>query len=116
MAHFEATTSAADGTVIVALSGECDLEGRDRLTAVLHDAVATATPVVVDLAGVTFIDSSGIHGLVVAHHAAQRAGSRLHLVNASGPVATVLEMTGVDRLLAPPPAAGPARTEDAGHA
>ncbi|MEV4639564.1 STAS domain-containing protein [Actinoplanes sp. NPDC049548] len=108
MAHFEAATSTGPGRVVVALTGECDLEGRDRLAAVLLSAVDTAALVVVDLGGLTFIDSSGIHGLVTAHHAAQRSGGRVQLVNASGAVATVLELTGVDRLLG-------ARTEDAGR-
>ena len=103
MARFEAaTTTTEPGRVVVALTGECDLEGRDELVAVLHRAVDGAGLVVVDLAGLTFIDSSGIHGLVTAHHAAQRSGGRVQLVNASGAVATVLEITGVDRLLGLP--------------
>ncbi|MFI7597981.1 STAS domain-containing protein [Actinoplanes sp. NPDC049681] len=105
MGHFQAATSTRAGRLIVALTGECDLEGRDQLIAVLGAAVDSAELVVVDLAGLTFIDSSGIHGLVTAHHAAQRSGRRVELVNASGAVAAVLELTGVDRLLG-------SRTED----
>ncbi|OJF13386.1 STAS domain-containing protein [Couchioplanes caeruleus] len=102
MARFEATTSTAPGRFVLALAGECDLEGRDRLSELLLGAIDRADLVVVDLEAVTFVDSSGIHALVTAHHAAKRAGGRLHVVNARGPVATVLEITGVAQLLAPP--------------
>ncbi|MEV8507127.1 STAS domain-containing protein [Actinoplanes sp. NPDC051475] len=108
MAHFQAVTSTRADRAVVALTGECDLAGRDRLTAVLRAALDSAELVVVDLAGLTFIDSSGIHGLVTAHRAAQSSGRRVELVNASGAVAAVLELTGVDRLLG-------SRTEDTAH-
>ncbi|MEV4703492.1 STAS domain-containing protein [Actinoplanes sp. NPDC049316] len=116
MAHFEARTTAGDGRVVVALTGECDLEGRDELTAVLLGAVDEAPVVVVDLTGVTFIDSSGIHGLVTAHRAALEAGRRLHVVNAMGTVATVLEITGIASLLGEEPAATPGSGQEGGHA
>lgn len=103
MALFEAHTAAEDGRAVVSLAGECDLTVRDELTAVLLAAVDSASVTVVDLAGLRFIDSSGVHSLVKGHHAAQRQGRRLHVVNATGSVAQVLEMTGVDLLLAPPP-------------
>ena len=106
MALFEATTSAVDGQAVVSLAGECDLTAREELTTVLLAAVNSAPVIVVDLARLRFIDSSGVHGLITGHHAAQRQGRRLHVVNAGGPVADVLEMTGVGELLALPPANG----------
>jgi anti-anti-sigma factor len=102
MAPFEARTSAQDGRAVVSLVGECDLTTREELTTVLLAAVDSAPVIVVDLAGLRFIDSSGVHGLVTGHHAARRQGHRLHVVNAGGAVAHVLEMTGVGELLAPP--------------
>jgi len=102
MAPFEARTSAEDGRAVVSLLGECDLTTRDELTTVLLTAVDSAPVIVVDLAGLRFIDSSGVHGLVTGHHAARRQGRRLHVVNAGGAVAHVLEVTGVGELLAPP--------------
>lgn len=102
MARFEARTSADAGRVIVALTGQCDLTVRDELTATLLAAVDGGRPVFVDLAGVDFMDSSGIHSLVAAHHAAKEAGSRVYLVNAAGGVAALLDLTGVAALLSPP--------------
>ncbi|WP_327003283.1 STAS domain-containing protein [Dactylosporangium sp. NBC_01737] len=103
MAMFEARTSAEDGRAVVSLVGECDLTTREELTTVLLAAVDSAPVIVVDLTALRFIDSSGVHGLVTGHHAAQRQGRRLHVVNAGGAVADVLEMTGVGELLALPP-------------
>lgn len=58
--------------------------------------------VVVDLSGLTFLDSSGIHALVMAHQAALREGGKLYAVGAVGVVADLLDLTGVADLLRPP--------------
>ncbi|MGW3603705.1 STAS domain-containing protein [Micromonospora sp. NPDC005161] len=102
MPHFEARTSTAPGRIVVTLSGECDLATREELTTVLSAAVRGAPVVVVDVGGLRFLDSSGLHGLVTAHQTARAAGRRLYAVNASGPVAAVLDITGVGTLLQPP--------------
>lgn len=102
MANFEARTSATNDRITVALTGECDLSVREHLTAVLLDAVHRSRTVLVDLAGLDFVDSSGVHSLVTAHHAAKHTGGHVYLINAVGPVATVLEVTGLDTLLQAP--------------
>jgi anti-sigma B factor antagonist len=56
----------------------------------------------VELADLQFLDSSGVYGLVTGHHAAVRKGTCLYVINAGGPVAHVLEITGVGDLLRPP--------------
>ena len=101
MAPFEATTSDESGRVRVALAGECDLAVAERLDDALRAAVRRSPLVVVDLAKLDFLDSSGVHGLVTAHHAALERGGRVHVVNATGPVAGVLDLTGVAALLSP---------------
>jgi anti-sigma B factor antagonist len=106
MARFEATTSDEAGRVRVALTGECDLAVRDELTAALLAAVSRSPIVIVDLSSLDFLDSSGVHGLITAHHAAKRSGRKLFVVNPTGAVATVLELTGVGALLSPPPPNG----------
>lgn len=102
MARFEATRSSRSGAAVVALAGECDLSVRDKLTGVLLTAVAESRVVVVDLAGLTFLDSSGIHALVRAHQAALREGGNLYAVRAGGVVAELLDLTGVAELLRVP--------------
>ncbi|MET8231730.1 STAS domain-containing protein [Micromonospora sp. NPDC005298] len=102
MPHFEARTSTAPGRIVVTLTGECDLAARDELTSVLASAVRGAPVVVVDVGGLRFLDSTGLHTLVTAHRSAHADGRRLYAVNADGPVATVLDITGVGHLLSPP--------------
>ncbi|RKN48211.1 STAS domain-containing protein [Micromonospora endolithica] len=71
----------------------------------LRDLPATttaATPTVdVELAAVTFIDSTVISVLVSAHHAATLAGGALTLLYATGQVKHVLSVTGILPLLGP---------------
>jgi anti-sigma B factor antagonist len=102
MAGFEARVAAGQGRVTVILFGNCDLNARDQLTEVLLDAVGRAKAVFVDVSRVGFFDSTGVHALVTAHHAAQRRDGRLYVVNAGGAVAAVLELTGLDALLQAP--------------
>jgi len=102
MASFEARAAAGPDRVTVILAGDCDLSARDQLTVVLLDAVSHAKSVFVDVAAVNFFDSTGVHALVTAHHAAQRRDGRLYVVNAGGLVAAVLELTGLDALLRVP--------------
>ncbi|GIE94571.1 STAS domain-containing protein [Paractinoplanes rishiriensis] len=101
MARFSATTIEEPGGVRLALAGDCDLAVRDELSAALLAAVGRADTVIVDLAGVEFLDSTGVHGLVAAHHAARGRGGRLYVENPTGAVATVLDLTGVGNLLSP---------------
>jgi anti-sigma B factor antagonist len=104
MVSFEARSAAGQDEIIVTLSGNCDLNARDRLTTVLLDAVSRSPAVFVDVSGVGFLDSTGVHALVTAHHAAQARDGRLYVVNAGGPVAAVLGLTGLDALLEAPAA------------
>jgi anti-anti-sigma factor len=103
MSDFRVTTALDADRTVVALSGECDLRVRDQLSATLLAAVESSALVVVDLAAVRFLDSSGLYALVTAHQAALERAGRLCVVNAVGTVASVLEITGVVDLLRPPP-------------
>ena len=65
------------------------------------DAAEALAPVdpVLDLSGLSFIDSSGLHCIVRAHERAQKEGRRMVLVPGSSSVQRVLELTGMDRHL-----------------
>jgi anti-anti-sigma factor len=99
MPNFVAKASNDGERLVVALSGECDLTVRAELAAALADAVDRSPAVVVDLTALTFLDSSGIHELVTAHHASRERHGHLSVRNATGVVATVLEVTGVGAML-----------------
>jgi anti-anti-sigma factor len=77
--------------------GEVDLATahllRDRLLGVLHEQAPAV--VEVDLAGVTFLDCTGISVLVAVRNAAIRAGGQLRVANPQPIVRRVLELTGL---------------------
>jgi anti-anti-sigma factor len=85
----------ADGTSRVVVTGEVDLAVEEPFVAEV-DSVAAArdggTAVVLDLRGVTFLDSSGVRALIRLR---QRHGERLRLGELSTPVRRVLEITGL---------------------
>lgn len=115
MAQFEVTTSAGSGSVVVSLSGDVDLTVRDELTATLLAAVASSRVVIVDVGAVTFMDSSGIHGLVTAYRAAKQDGTQVHAVHAQGVIRDLFDITGVGELLrCPSDGGGPPQAAD-GH-
>jgi anti-anti-sigma factor len=79
-----------DGALV--LAGEIDSYTAPELAELL----AGEPPVeVVDVAGVTFIDSSGLRVLVEAHHRRAAQGSRLVLRAPSAPVQRLLEISGL---------------------
>lgn len=55
--------------------------------------------VVIDLLGVEFIDSTGLHALTEAHAAMQRIGGSVTIVCASPNLLKVFELTGLDQVL-----------------
>jgi anti-sigma B factor antagonist len=90
-----------EGTIqVIACEGELALgSGDDALLAVCDEALsAGATWIVLDLTGVTYLDSAGVGAIVeCSKHAADRgAGFRLVAVS-SGSVRRVLAVTHLDR-------------------
>ncbi len=91
-----------EGIVTVALTGDVDLAIVDTLrdhVRALSESAAT-TGVVIDLAGVTFLDSSGIGVLIGCRKTVLGAGHTFQVINAQGTVAYVLDLTGVSELFA----------------
>ena len=80
---------------VVALRGELDMGVTDELHKLLTATIAQAPLIEIDLAAVTFIDSTVINTLISAHHSATAAGARLGISNSTGHVHRVLGITGV---------------------
>jgi anti-anti-sigma factor len=80
--------------------GEIDMSNAPVLAAAFAEAVDRhAATLVVDLAEVTYLDSSGIGVLIEALHSIEADGGALRVVGASGIVARVLELSGLLPLL-----------------
>jgi anti-anti-sigma factor len=83
----------------VTVTGELDLSNRDELADATIDLLNNAKKVVIDLSGVTFLDSAAMSTLVKVRLEADRVGSEVRLRGATGHVAEVLAITGLDRWL-----------------
>ena len=89
---------ARHGTkTVLHLRGELDLHTVPRLRAGLAEALAhDRGDVIVDLARVGFVDSTGLSALLNALRRLTRARRRLLLAGAQGPVLRVLQVTRLD--------------------
>lgn len=95
--HFDVATSSDGGAQVFLLSGELDIATADRLTAEL-EAVETAADArrVIDLSGLTFMDSTGLRVLIAANRSAAEGGYELVIVTGESPARRVLELTRMD--------------------
>lgn len=84
------------GTATVALRGEVDIQTVDQVRAVLGEALASGPQeIVVDLTGLTFIDSTGLGALIFGFQRSRDAGVRFRLAHASPPVRQILVLSGL---------------------
>ncbi len=87
---------AAIPTKRVVARGDIDLVSAPILENHLSDLVTQGVRVIViDTAGVDFLDSSGIRVLVQASNDLEPDGGKIYLENMSAPVARILEITGL---------------------
>lgn len=76
--------------------GEIDVLTAPKLHQALEELISESpSSLVVDLANVTFIDSTGLGTLVVAHRHLEERGGKLRLVSVPERVVEVLEVTGL---------------------
>ena len=88
------------GTIVVGPEGELDLAAADSFRTALQAAVRSADRAVkVDLAAVTFIDSTALAVLVDAWRRARERDVVLCVLRPAPNVRRVLDITGLDRLL-----------------
>jgi anti-sigma B factor antagonist len=95
-----ASESAGESYTLVAVAGEADVTNRDDLRDVL-DAEVTLRPatLILDLAGLRFMDSSALHVILQANRALDRQGGVMALVAPQVAVAKMLKLTTADRLV-----------------
>lgn len=87
----------------VEATGELDAASSKELERVLTEVLADHQDVAVDLAKVTFIDSSGLRVVTAAARDAEAAGSTFVVSGASTAVRRIFEITGLGGLLSLPP-------------
>jgi anti-anti-sigma factor len=94
MSKLETTTRESGGRATVVFAGTLDISTIDQALAVLAEARAEASELVIDLRQLDFVDSSGL--AVIAHTAQQATETGLILrVAPSEQARRLLEITGI---------------------
>jgi anti-sigma B factor antagonist len=96
MCSVELRTGECDGRVVVVLRGELDVGDAARVAAALREVATRERQIIVDLAGLEFIDSSGLAALVRVRKHARHTGGDLLL---AAPQQQVLRVLTVTRLI-----------------
>jgi anti-anti-sigma factor len=90
----------APGQIVLSVTGDIDFNSAPQLRdALSRSGAAPAWLVVVDLSGVPFMATDGIHALLDASDAMRAEGASLVLACADPSVARVLSLIGVDQLI-----------------
>ena len=95
------STHQADDLAVVTVGGEVDLDTASQLGDHALEAVRDVSPhVVLDLTGVTFMDSTGLKVLLSIQRRADLAGGSLAVAGATRSVLKILALTGLDQTFA----------------
>ena len=88
------------GVLVVAVAGELDVLSAPQLDDELTRAIASgSSPIVLDLAGVDFLDSTGLGVIIKAYKSAKDAARSFSVVASSERVVKVFRITGIDKAL-----------------
>jgi anti-anti-sigma factor len=86
--------------LVVSAFGDLDLSNAKTLEAELRWAIAgDASGVILDLGGVSFLDSAGLRVVLLMARQSLRNGGRLRLLRGSAPVERVVDESGMRHLL-----------------
>ena len=93
--------SQSDGHLTLKLSGELDHHAARSTMLKIGDAIDGALPrdCVMDLGGLTFMDSSGIAVVLNAHRRMTEIGGRASVINVPRQPMKVLEASGIGRIV-----------------
>ena len=94
--EFQIEEKTAGALPVVAVSGEIDVATAPQLRECLHRVIAEGdATVVLDLLGVTFLDSTALGVLVGALKRCRELGGELHVVVADPRIMKIFEITGL---------------------
>jgi anti-sigma B factor antagonist len=97
--HFAAEEGRRDGWTAWDVSGEIDIATVPLLRAKLESSVARGDVMLVDLTGVTFMDSTGLGLLLDVHQRLESASRRWAIACPEGPARLLCAVTGVESTL-----------------
>jgi anti-sigma B factor antagonist len=101
MLTMEITTAQTGGVAVIALYGDLDFGAAEQVKRAINDVIERGqSRIVVDLAGVSYIDSSGLGAVVITMKRARAVGGDLRLCGLQEDVQASLAMTGLIKQIA----------------
>jgi anti-anti-sigma factor len=92
--EFRIIPARAEAAPVVVATGEIDLANLDEFETALTRGASDSSSITVDLSEVTYCDSAAVRALFAA-----AATTKLKLIiPATGPIATVMRISGLDRI------------------
>ncbi len=93
------TRQADNGVTVVAPTGRLDVAGAPTLKDAISEALKTGQPrVVIDMEGVSFVDSTGLGSVIAALKQIRSSQGDLRLAAPNQQFRVVLELTTLDRV------------------
>jgi anti-anti-sigma factor len=93
------THQVDSGVTVVAPTGRLDVAGAPALKDAISEAVKNGTPrVVLDMEGISFVDSTGLGSVIAALKQIRSSQGDLRLAAPNQQVRVVLELTTLDRV------------------
>lgn len=91
-------TREEGGYVVLELEGEIDLSCSPEARKQILYVLGAGNDLLVDLSGVSYIDSSGVASLVEGYQTAKKAGRRFGLIGVSNAAMSVLQLARLDKV------------------
>ena len=90
-----------NGAAVAVLSGEIDHHNAKELRSQLDRFIISAQPreLVIDMGGITFMDSSGIGLIMGRSKLIKECGGRLEVLNPQPYIRRVLKLAGIERIV-----------------
>ncbi|QFU87710.1 STAS domain-containing protein [Amycolatopsis sp. YIM 10] len=99
MNEFNYAVAVDDGQVVVTTTGALDAHTGAEFHEALPELAERHHELVLDLAGLTYVDSSGLSAFIAAHKRATAHGGRVRLSRVPPFLARLLAVTGLNTIL-----------------
>jgi anti-anti-sigma factor len=96
--NFDVSTETDGGSALVTFTGDLDIQVAKQAAEAVEGVEANRPELlVIDLSGLSFMDSSGMAVVAAAHARAIEEGRRFVIVNPKGGVRRAFEVSGLDQ-------------------
>ena len=101
MLNFDVATAKDGESALVTFTGDLDIQVAKVAAEAVERVEAEGPPelLVIDLSGLSFMDSSGMAVIAAAHARALEEGRRFVIVNPKGGVRRAFEVSGLDKAI-----------------